>query len=205
MLGLLLAVILSDPSDEELVERFQRGDRACFGMLVDRYQDRVYGLCLRMLGNPAEAEEVAQEVFLALFKSLDRFRGDARLSTWVYRVSLNHCRNHHHYRRRRGHGLHEALDAPVGGDSEGPRREVADSGRGADATADATEAERLVREGLAALDEDHRQIIILRDIQDLDYDEIAELLELPRGTVKSRLHRARAELARRLAKALGRG
>lgn len=186
--------VLGGPSDDNLVARIRDGDLHAFSALVRRYQDRVYGLCLRWLGDGAGAEDTAQEVFVALYRSLDRFRGESSLSTWIFRITVNHCKNRKMSRERRAWGRHVPLDGAQW--DEGPERQVAADGPWADAGAEQSHAEALVRQGLEALSEEHRQVIVLRDIQDLDYDEIAAILDLPRGTVKSRLHRARAELAR---------
>ncbi len=188
----------SVPPDEELVRRFQAGDRAAFAELVRRYQDRVYTLSRRWLGDAAVAEEVAQDVFVAIYRSLAGFRGDARLSTWIYRITVNHCKNRHAWRTRRAAGRHDSLDAPRDG-GEGPARELPSPDAGTDRGIHRSEAAEIVQRALDLLEEEQRVIIVLRDIQDLSYDEIAEVLDLPRGTVKSRLHRARARLARALA------
>lgn len=205
MLIALLAAVsfpgfrLPGPTDAELVERFREGDRAAFNEIVQRYQDRVYSLCWRWLGDAETAEEIAQDVFLALFRSLGGFRGESRLSTFIFRVAVNHCKNRRLHRSRRAWGRHDALGPAA--DPDQPEREIADdANRPPDHGVDMREAESLVTEALAVLDEDHRQIVLLRDVEDLSYDEIAEILDLPRGTVKSRLHRARAELATVLAR-----
>lgn len=198
LLALLSAVVfpgfrLPGPTDTELVERFRDGDRDAFSEIVLRYQDRVYTLCHRWLGDPQTAEETAQDVFLALFRSLASFRGESRLSTFIFRVAVNHCKNKRLHRARRAYGRHDPLGPAA--DPDMPERDVAGDGPAPDRGVDVREAETLVAEALAELDEDHRQIVVLRDVEDLSYDEIADILELPRGTVKSRLHRARAELA----------
>jgi RNA polymerase sigma-70 factor, ECF subfamily len=190
------------PSDEELVRRFHSGDREAFSELVRRYQDRVYTLCLRWMHEPAVAEEVAQDVFIALFRSLHGFRGEAKLSTWVFRVATNHCKNRRIHQHRRAHDRHEPLEGN-NPDPDGPTRQLADEGPGTDRRIQRSEAERLLHQALDKLDENHRAILLLRDVEDLSYEEIAEILDLPRGTVKSRLHRARAELARVLGRELG--
>ncbi len=200
MLALLLAVV-SQLSDSELVARFKSGDQHAFSQIVRRYQDRVFGLCLRWLGERALAEEVAQDVFVALYRSLGRFRGESSLSTWIYRVSVNHCKNKRLYSSRRRRDRHEPIEGRERDDA--PPRELPAGGRGTEAGVEQSQAQRLVHEALEAISEEHRQVIILRDIQDLDYHEIAEILELPRGTVKSRLHRARTELARVLRNRIG--
>jgi len=193
MMAILLAMV-TGPSDAELVRRFKEGDREAYAEFVRRYQHRVYGLCYRWLGDERIAEEVAQDVFLALYKAMGRFRGDAQLSTWVYRVVINHCKNRRLYRMRRRVDRHEPLDGAPRDDE--PPRQIAWEGPGTDSGTHRSEAESLVHEALDQLEEDQRQIIVLRDVEDLSYQEIGDLLELPRGTVKSRLHRARAQLAR---------
>lgn len=199
MLLMLLAMV-SGPSDVELVRRFKAGDRRAYAEIVRRYQHRVYTLCLRWIGDERTAEDVAQDVFLALFRSLDEFRGDAQLSTWIYRVAVNHCKNRRLYQKRRATERHEPLEGNPRDDE--PAREIAHPGPGTDAPLFTTEAERLVRAALEQLDDETRSIIVMRDVEDLSYEEIADILDLPRGTVKSRLHRARAELARVLSRSL---
>jgi RNA polymerase sigma-70 factor (ECF subfamily) len=194
MFGLIFGSMLRT-SDEVLVQRFKNGDRSAFSELVDRHQHRVYSLCYRWMGNQQAAEEVAQDVFVSLFRSLDRFRGDAKFSTWLYRVTVNHCKNQKLYRNRRAHGRHESLDSAP---EDGFVRQIESGDRGADVGIHKSEAERALQSGLDALEEDHRQIILLRDLEDLSYDEISSLLNVAKGTVKSRLHRARTELARQL-------
>jgi len=198
MIPLLLAMA-SGPSDSELVQRFKDGDQSAYTEIVRRYQHRVYSLCLRWMHNDRIAEEVAQDVFLALFRALGRFRGDAQLSTWVYRVVINHCKNRRLYRMRRKTDRHEPLEG-TRRDDDDPVRQIPFEGPGTDAGIHRSEAERLVGEALEQLDEQQRHIIVLRDVEDLSYEEIGELLGLPRGTVKSRLHRARAQLAQVLSR-----
>jgi RNA polymerase sigma-70 factor, ECF subfamily len=184
--------------DAELVRRFKEGDRDAFAEIVRRYQDRVFTMCVRWMGDHQIAEEVAQDVFLALFRSLSGFRGDAQLSTWVYRVVINHCKNRRLYRRRRHVDQHEPLEGEP--QDEAPTRQIADGGPGTDAPLNAAQAGAMLEGALEVLDEEQRQIIVLREMQDLSYEEIADILDLPKGTVKSRLHRARTELAAVLAR-----
>ena len=199
---MLLAMVVS-PSDADLVQRFKEGDRRAFTEIVRRYQDRVYSLCLRWMNDEQIAKEVAQDVFIALFKALERFRGDARLSTWIYRVVVNHCKNRRLYRKRRHVTRHEPLEGTRRDDDDVPARQIAASGPGSDVSIHQSEAEHLIREALDQLDDEQRQIIVLRDIEDLSYEEISEILGLARGTVKSRLHRARAQLGRILQRKIG--
>ena len=195
----LLLAMVHHPSDTELVSRFKEGDRQAYTEIVRRYQDRVYSLCFRWMKNDQVAREVAQDVFLALYRALPKFRGDAQLSTWIYRVVINHCKNKKLYRRRRHTDFHEPLEGRRVDDDQ-PARQIASDGPGTDSRVHQSEAEVLVREALGQLDEEQRMIIVMRDVEDRGYEEIAELLELNRGTVKSRLHRARATLAKVLSR-----
>lgn len=199
MFGLLLALIGS--SDEDLVRRFREGDKAAFSELVLRYQDRVYGLCRRLLGDPIIAEDVAQDVFLALYRSLPDFRGEASLSTFIFRATVNHCKNRRTWQHRRRWDRHEPLEGT--GDDDAPPRELADENSGTDRALHRSEAGEILHRALERLDESERSIILLRDLEDLSYEEIAAILDTPRGTVKSRLHRARAELAKVLGRFIG--
>jgi RNA polymerase sigma-70 factor (ECF subfamily) len=191
---LALLGLAAAPTDKALVRSFVGGDVDAFSQLVERYQDRVYTLCYRNLGDRQEAEDVAQEVFIALYRSLARFRGESKLSTWVYRVTVNHCKNRRLYQHRRAAHRHEPLEGTRG--DEGPPRQLASKDAGTDRSTHRSEAERLLNLALDQMDDRHRSILVLRDIHDLSYEEISEALDLPRGTVKSRLHRARLELAR---------
>jgi len=187
------------PPDEALVRRFQRGDRAAFAELVHRYQDQVFASCLRWMRDRTEAEELAQDVFISVFRSLSKFRGDCEFSTWLFRVVVNHCKNRKIYRHRRAAGRHESLEND--GDELG--RQLVEPRPGAEAAVSAGEAARLIHKALGELDDRTRMIIHLRDLAGLSYDEISSAMEIPRGTVKSRLHRARAQLGRVLRHSVG--
>ncbi len=183
-----------DPNDElRLVERLKRRDEAAFNQFVLLYQQRVFSLLARMVGNREEARDVAQDVFLTVFKNIDSFRGDSKLSTWLYRVAVNHCKNRIKYLDRRSVKKHDEIDdAREGAVSDGG----AVGGRPArpDEAAQGNELEAVVRRALSSLEAEHRELIVLRDLEGLAYEEIVTITGLPDGTVKSRLHRARAAL-----------
>ena len=181
-----------DAEEQELVERLKRRDEAAFNAFVLRYQDRVFRVLLRMLGDRAEAEDLAQEVFISVFKSIDGFRGDAQLSTWVYRVASNHCRNRIKYMVRRRRRLTEGYDEQTD-DSATASAEIGHS-EAPDQLMEARQTERILQEGLLSLDEEQRTLVVLREVEHLSYEEIMAITGLPEGTVKSRLHRARAGL-----------
>jgi RNA polymerase sigma-70 factor (ECF subfamily) len=137
---------------------------------------------------------VAQEVFVTVFKSVDQFRGESKFSTWLYRIAANHCKNRIKYLSRR-HTSPNGLD-------DVPEQHMADGGRAPvqghidppDAILEGREIERLMQEAIAALDEEHRLLVLLRDVEELSYQEIVEITGLNEGTVKSRLHRARMQI-----------
>ena len=178
----------SSTPDEELVRRFRGGDRDAFGTLVERHRDRVYRVCLRVTGDAEDALDASQEAFLSALRHLDRFRGDAAFTTWIHRIAVNAS-----YDRMRARARAPMLHAV--GDDDAPRLEpgppVPDH---ADAVTDAAD----VAGALAAVPEEFRAALVLADVEDLPYDEISAILEVPIGTVKSRVHRGRVALARAL-------
>jgi RNA polymerase sigma-70 factor (ECF subfamily) len=185
-----------DAEEQELVERLKRRDEAAFNAFVLRYQDRVFRILLRMLGDRAEAEDLAQEVFISIFKAIDSFRGDSQLSTWVYRVASNHCRNRLKYLARRRQKLMDDFDEEHVAAAQGalsPDRQGTP-----DRLLEARQTESLLEEGLARLDDEQRELVVLREVEHLSYEEIMAITGLPEGTVKSRLHRARSALREHL-------
>jgi RNA polymerase sigma-70 factor (ECF subfamily) len=182
------------PSDAELVQQAQTGRREAFGLLVERHQDYVYNSVCYLVGSGQDAEDIAQEVFVSAYRALGRFEGRARFTTWLYGIMLNSVRSY--WRRRR-----KVTVLSVGASDDGDDDPAAQVPAKQDGPAEMSmRAERVqaVRAAIAGLSDDLREIIVLRDIQGLSYDELAEALELPDGTVKSRLYRARRELMERL-------
>jgi RNA polymerase sigma-70 factor (ECF subfamily) len=179
--------------ERALLARLKRGDERAFAELIRRYQDRVFDLGYRMLGDRQEAEDVSQEIFVAVHRALAAFRGDSRLSTWIFRVAKNHLLNRLEYLRRRGGGRTDELE-------EGLEVEGDPAAAAPDRDLERREQQELVQRALAELDEAQRMIVVLRDIEGLGYDEIVVVLDEPLGTVKSRLHRARAALAKAVAR-----
>ena len=176
---------MTDAPDEHLVQRFLAGDASAFSELVTRHERRVYGLCLRILGDREDAADAAQDAFLMVVRKLEQFRGDAAFSTWLHRVTVNVCYDHLRKAQRRP-VLHRVDDDRPDPEAGPP---VPDH---ADAVADAHD----VAGALATVPEDFRIALVLADVQDLPYEEIARVLDVPVGTVKSRVHRGRLALAR---------
>ncbi len=183
--------VISDP-DAELVDRWQAGDESAFGDLVNRHERRVFSLVLRMLGNREEAEDVAQEAFLNLHRHGRRFRRQARFSTFVYRVAANAALN-----RRRTLGRKRAREEALA------RRQDAGfdlpvTPRDPESAASGSQIQVRVQAALLELPPDLRMAIVLCDIEGQSYSDIADVLRIPEGTVKSRIHRARHALRERL-------
>jgi RNA polymerase sigma-70 factor, ECF subfamily len=181
--------------DAKLLERLRARDERAFNELVRTYERRVYGLVFRMLGRRDESEDLTQEVFVQVFKAIDQFRGDSKLSTWVYRIAVNLCKNRSKYLTRRHAGQEDEVEAMA---DRLPFHEAkgvtaSDVARPDDAFA-GREVELVVQQCIASLEAEFREVLILRDVEDLSYEEIAEITGLPDGTVKSRIHRARSQL-----------
>lgn len=196
---------LSDSVDEEaFVKRLQARDETAFNELVLAYERRVFALVFRMLGRREEAEDLAQEVFVQVFKAIDQFRGDSKLSTWIYRIAVNLCKNRTKYLSRRHAGAEDDVDAmadraPL---STAKGVSVGDVGR-PDELVEGMQLEVVVKKAILQIDTDFRQVLILRDVEDMSYEEIAAVTGLAEGTVKSRIHRARAQLRALVERALG--
>jgi RNA polymerase sigma-70 factor (ECF subfamily) len=180
-----------DP-DADLVVRWQAGDQSAFEALVRRHERRVFGLLMRMLGNRAEAEEVAQEAFLSLHRHGHRFRREARFSTFVYRVAANAALN-----RRRTLGRRRAREEALARRQEAGL-DLPSRPRDPEDAASGGEIQKRVQEALLELPPDLRMAIVLYDIEGQSYGDIAASLRIPEGTVKSRIHRARNALRERL-------
>ena len=186
---------MTDPaSDGALVRRVLDGDASAFGTLVERHGTRVYNLCLRILGDREDARDAAQETFVAALRKLAQFRGDAAFTTWLHRVTVNTCYDELRRRKRRPMLHVMPPDDPDRPHEPGPP--VADHADEVAGTLDVAAA-------LAAVPEEFRVALVLADVQDLPYEEIGRILDVPLGTVKSRVHRGRIALARALAEGPG--
>ena len=179
-------------TEKELVRAAQRGDDSAFEELVRTYEKRVYHLALRMCGNVDDAYEVAQEAFLSAWKGMRFFRGDSSFSTWLYRLTSNAAIDFLRRQRRQGGSDGVSLD------DEDTFLEVADPAPSPHQQAERLELRDALARGLGALSPEHRQVLLLRELQGLTYEEIAAALELDLGTVKSRIARAREKLRKYL-------
>jgi RNA polymerase sigma-70 factor (ECF subfamily) len=182
----------SSPSDAELIERCLRKDNAAWEMVIVRFRRRVFHIAYKFTGKHDQAEDLTQEIFLKVFKSLDKFKRDADFGTWLSSVARNYCIDHYRASKREKEVLVEdALAYDLAPASYGnPYRTLEDQDR-----------RSLMRRGLDQLPDKLREAVILRDLQGLTYQEMANRLSLPEGTVKSRINRGREELARLLLRA----
>lgn len=193
-----------DRSEAQFIARLVARDESAFNELVVTYERRVYGLVFRMLGRRDEAEDLAQEVFVQVFKAIDQFRGESKLSTWIYRIAVNLCKNRTKYNQRRHAGEQDDIDAmaervPM---SAARAATVGDQTR-PDELVEGMQLEVIVKRAIGKLDTEFREALILADVEDMPYEEIAQITGVPVGTVKSRIHRARAQLKALVEKALG--
>src|SRR5438128_3572501 len=184
--------------ETQFIERLKQGEAAAFELLVAERSGEIYGLLYRLTENAEEARDLTQETFLRAFQSIGRFRGEADLRTWIYRIAINQARNRWRWWRRRRRDSTVSLDS-----TDGPRNQplIATLTEGSHNPEQATlahERERALRSALQSLGRAYQETVILRDIEGFSYEEIAATLEISVGTVKSRLARGRQELRRRL-------
>jgi len=175
-----------------LLDRLIERDEQAFSEIVRLYGDKVFSLIYRMLGNRQEAEDVAQDVFITVFKTIESFRGEAKFSTWLLRIAANHAKNRiKHLARRPTEGADPDDVSQLRTLPDRPSPPVQARIETPDAMLEAAQTERLMQEAIANLPEDQRLLVVLRDVEEMSYQEIEEITGLPEGTIKSRLHRAR--------------
>lgn len=189
--------------DAALVQQAAEGDITAFDRLVCKYQDRIVNLCWRISGRFEDAQDLAQEAFLHAFEKLSSYRQQANFYTWLYRIAINESLSHRRKRRPVTLALHDGDGARIG-ESEGGRGTLA-TGRSEEPIMrlSGREVQDKLMEGIESLDDDYRAVLVLRDIERFDYQQIADVLEISLGTVKSRLHRARMALRQKLQPYLG--
>ncbi|GAB1487600.1 RNA polymerase sigma factor RpoE [Opitutaceae bacterium] len=185
--------------DRLLVDRFKQGDQSAFDEMVRRYWDRIYAMVHQLLRNQQDAEEVTQDAFIRAHRGLSNFRGESAFSTWLYQIATNLARNRYWYWWRRKRDKSVSFDQPVSDDNSTPLSEMIAAEL--ETPEDATVTQELVDRiavGMEKLGAKHREILILRNVKNLSYEEIAVILGLSVGTVKSRIARAREALRARL-------
>lgn len=187
--------------DREVVKECLDGNREAFDVLVQKYYKKIYNLAYRFVGDAEEANDLAQEIFTAAYQNLSKFRGDAKFSTWLFQIASNRGKNRFKYLKRRGFFANKALTD--GSDEREPvQREIPDNSANPEAILAGKQIQQIVQNAIDELEPDHKEIVVLRDIEGFSYDEIAKMLNLPEGTTKSRLHRARMVVKEKLKKVL---
>ncbi len=187
--------------DEDLVRRSVQGEREAFDVLVEKYYKKIYSLCYRFVGDSEEAGDLTQEIFTAAYQNLKKFRGDAKFSTWLFQIATNRGKNKFKYLKRRGYfagRVHSENDD----DRDSGQRIIPDTSTNPETLLASHQMQKIVQDAINELDPDHKEIVILRDIEGFSYEEIAKILNLPEGTTKSRLHRARMVVKEKLKKVL---
>jgi RNA polymerase sigma-70 factor (ECF subfamily) len=179
--------MVDEPTDLELVQRSVGGDRVAFALLVKRHERRVYNLAYRMLGREEDARDAAQDAFLQVLRKLSQFRGDAAFGTWLHRIAVNACYDQLRKKARQP-VLHLAVDEDRGPEPE-PGPPIPDHAEDVVGGID-------VQRALLEVPVVFRAVLVLHDVRDLGYEEIAAILDVPVGTVKSRLHRGRIALGK---------
>jgi RNA polymerase sigma-70 factor (ECF subfamily) len=179
---------------KEVIEGCKSGDRKAFEKIVLFYQKRVFNYAYRMLGNMEEAKELAQEVFVSVFLSIRELREATKFDSWLKQITLNHCRNRWKFLKRRQYFNTDSIDDPIETEEGEVARPVPDCSDPPDVRYEKKAVQEWIRKGLLKMREDQRELIVLRDLQGLSYEEMGTLLNLPEGTVKSKLHRARMDL-----------
>jgi RNA polymerase sigma-70 factor (ECF subfamily) len=185
-------------SDDQIIERTLAGETDAFSLLVRRWERSIYGLSLRMLGRDEDARDVCQETFLAAFRNLRKFRGDAKFSSWLYRIALNACNS-----RLRKHSAmaEQSIDQD---DGDGRMYEIADNGlEDLPERLQRDQRAKMVRKALQSLPAEMRQVIIMKEYEELTFAEIAEILQIPVSTVKSRVYTGLQQMAARLERMRG--
>ncbi|MBQ9920763.1 MAG: sigma-70 family RNA polymerase sigma factor [Clostridia bacterium] len=178
--------------EKELVESALKGDSEAFGGLVALYEKRIYSFALGMLSDPDDAFDVSQDTFLKAYRSLNSFKGESSFYTWLYAICRNCC---YDYIKQRSRRMKKNISlSEYENDDDGAMVEIPDTASQPDLVLEKKQAREKIIEAVASLPEKHREIIVLRDFEDLSYEQIAEALDISEGTVKSRLSRARMKL-----------
>ena len=184
----------AEPTDTQLVHRVQKGDKGAFDLLVLKYQHKIVNLVMRYVRDPDQALDITQEAFLKAYRALPRFRGDAAFYTWMYRIAVNTAKNYLAAQRRRPMDVELDMQDPEQYDLHAKLKDTDTP----EAVTLSHELQETVERAIAALPEDLRTAIVLRELDGMSYEEIAETMECPVGTVRSRIFRARDAISKKI-------
>ena len=179
---------------KEVIESCKAGNEKAFAEIVFHNQKKVFNIAYRMLGNFEEAKDLAQEVFISVFESIKDLKEEIKFDAWLTQITLNHCRNRWKYLKRRQYFNSESLDDPIETEDGNIPKAIVDPSDNPETLYEKKSLQEFIQRGLLELKEDQRELLVLRDLQGFSYGEMGELLGLPEGTIKSKLHRARMEL-----------
>jgi len=179
---------------KEVIESCKAGDEKAFVEIVLRSQKKVFNIAYRMLGNREEAKDLAQEVFLSVYESIKDLREEVKFDAWLTQITINHCRNRWKYLVRRKYFKSESLDDPIETEDGDIPKPIYDPADNPETLYEKKMIQETIQRGLLKLKNEQRELIVLRDLQGFSYEEIGELFQLPIGTIKSKLHRARMDL-----------
>ncbi len=183
--------------EQTLIQKAQSGDPYAFEKLIENHQKQIFSIAYRIAGNPEDASDMAQEVLVKVFKNLKHFKGNSKFSTWLYRVATNTCLDEQKKLRRH---TSYSLDAELETEEGSMATEIPDTALTPEEALEQRSLQKVVQDGIAKLNDEHKKVLILRDMQGFSYEEIAGILQCSEGTVKSRINRARANLKKILLK-----
>lgn len=181
-------------TEQELVKLLKKGDRDAFNLLIEEYQSKIINIAYGMLSDTEDAMDAAQEVFINVYKSIGNFKENSSLSTWIYRICANVCKDFLRKRMRSA----KTVSIFSGGENEDEIMEIPDNSASPEELSQASELKDQIRQAMDELSEEFRTVLVLCDIEGFSYDKIAEILKCPPGTVKSRINRARAALRKKI-------
>jgi RNA polymerase sigma-70 factor (ECF subfamily) len=184
----------SSKIEKEMIENCKAGDQKAFAEIVLHRQKKVFNIAYRMLGNLEEAKDLTQEVFISVFESIKDLKEEIKFDAWLTQITLNHCRNRWKYLKRRHYFNSDSLEDPIETEDGNMPKAIYDPSDNPETLYEKKMIQELIQRGLLKLKDDQRELLVLRDLQGFSYEEMGELLGLPEGTIKSKLHRARMDL-----------
>jgi len=182
---------MNEQSEQALIKRCKNGDLQAFEELISKYEAKVFNITFRILGDYTEAEDVSQDILIKVFKYIKGFKEQSSFYTWLYRITVNECMD---MVKKRKKNSACSLDSPLEFGDDEVTREIQDSGESVEQKVVRNELRKCLADAIKLLKDEHRIVIVLRDVQGFSYEEISEITKCPPGTVKSRINRARCEL-----------